>query len=44
MAKTLCKDKDREKAEKKEGNPKFECKRCGRKARKEKYLCKPEKD
>jgi len=43
MSKTLCKTSDSEKWVKKQENPKFECKRCGKKANKEKHLCKPEK-
>jgi len=43
MSKTLCKTRDPEKLAKKQEDPQFECKRCGRKANKEKYLCKPVK-
>jgi len=43
MAKTMCKTTDQDKRAKKKANPKFECKRCGEKVNKEKYVCKPEK-
>jgi len=37
MAKTLCKREE----EKIYDNPKYVCKKCGRKAKKEEKLCKP---
>jgi len=37
MTKKRCEKKDYEKPE----APKFECKKCGRKANKEKQVCKP---
>jgi hypothetical protein len=37
MSKKRCEQKDYEKPE----TPKFECKKCGRKAVKEKQVCKP---
>jgi len=37
MTKKRCEKKDYEKPE----EPKFECKKCGRKALKEKQVCKP---
>lgn len=43
MAKTLCETKDSDKLKDKQKNPQYECKRCGRQARKEKYVCKPKK-
>jgi len=43
MSKTLCKTKDSEKRDKKQTDPRFECKKCGKKVNKEKYVCKPEK-
>lgn len=43
MAKTLCETKDPEKRKEKQKDPQYECKRCGKQARKEKYVCKPKK-
>ena len=43
MSKTLCKTKDPKKVGKKEEDARFECKRCGHVAKKEKHLCKPHK-
>lgn len=43
MSKTMCRTKDAEKRAKKQANPKFVCAKCGKKANKEKYLCRPEK-
>jgi hypothetical protein len=43
MSKTICKTKNEEKKARKQESPKFECTRCGNKANKEKYLCKPDK-
>jgi tRNA(Ile2) C34 agmatinyltransferase TiaS len=43
MSKTLCKTKDREKLASKQSEANFECKRCGKKAKKEKFVCKPHK-
>jgi hypothetical protein len=44
MSKTLCKTSDPEKRARKQEDPRFECKRCGKKAKKEKHLCKPQKN
>jgi hypothetical protein len=41
MTKTLCKTKDKKKLAKKQSVANFECKRCGKKAKKEKFVCKP---
>lgn len=43
MGKTMCKLSKKERAEKQEGELKFQCKECGEKARKEKHLCEPKK-
>jgi len=43
MSKTICKTKDPEKRTKKQVDPLVECAKCGKKANKEKYVCKPEK-
>jgi len=41
MSKTLC--KEGESLNKKDKKLKFECKKCGRKAHKERFCCKPVK-
>ena len=41
MGKTKCKEK--KEAEKEVKDPKYQCRKCGEVARKEKKLCKPEK-
>ncbi len=39
----MCELNKKEREEKQEGELKFECKKCGEKARKEKHVCKPKK-
>ena len=39
MGKTACKKKDYAEPE----NPKYQCRKCGAKAKKEEKVCKPEK-
>ena len=41
MADTLCKEKDAKKLARRARDPQFVCKKCGRVAHKEKWLCKP---
>jgi lipopolysaccharide biosynthesis regulator YciM len=41
MSKKLCEDPKKLKVEEK--NPKYECKKCGKKTHKEKWCCKPVK-
>jgi hypothetical protein len=43
MSKTLCKTSDPEKLQKKQEDPIYACGKCGKPARKEKHLCKPDK-
>ncbi|GAT63082.1 hypothetical protein [Paludibacter jiangxiensis] len=43
MSKTICKTTDKAKLEEKQAEENYQCKRCGEKASKEKYVCKPEK-
>ena len=43
MSKTLCKKDTEEVQEMKSKKEKYTCKKCGRKAHKEKNLCKPQK-
>jgi hypothetical protein len=43
MSKTLCKTKDKEKLASKQSEANFECNRCGKTAKKEKFVCKPKK-
>jgi hypothetical protein len=43
MSKTMCRTKDAEKRARNQADPKFVCAKCGKKANKEKYLCRPEK-
>ncbi len=43
MSKTMCETKDSDKRAKKQSDPKFECKKCGKKVNAKKYVCKPEK-
>jgi hypothetical protein len=43
MPKTICKTTDKEKLAKKQAEPNYQCKKCGEKASKAKYVCRPEK-
>lgn len=43
MSKTMCETKDADKQAQKQVDPKFECKKCGKRVNKEKYVCKPGK-
>jgi len=42
MGKTVCKEKQKI-LKKQDGDPRFECKKCGEKTMKDKHLCKPKK-
>jgi len=43
MSKTICKTENKDKLAKKQAGGMYQCAKCGAKAVKEKYVCKPQK-